>query len=465
VARSPRQTALTPPPDKGSSLSGAPGAAVSAPVPRRGKLTNRLIEKAGPLATDYVIWDSTEHTPPGFGLRVWPARDGRPPRKAFILHYRAGGRERKLTLGRYGDLSVDAARKLAFAAKSSVAHGSDPAADKAKARHGLTLREAIPRFIEAVERKKKLRTAYEYKRVLTKYVAPTLGRRRLDDLDAADVNRLHEQYHKTRTQANRILTVLSSLCSWAAQAGLRSEGKVNPCSGVERYREEGKERFLTGEEIVRISDALVRAEREGLVPAPKRRMTRKTGATAKHRPKTADVPIPASPGTVNAIRLLMLTGARKNEVLRLRWADVDLERSEINLSDTKTGRSSRPIGAPAAQLLAELPHSGPYVFPGERTGKPIEGVRRLWDAVRYDAKLEDVRLHDLRHTMASTAAGEGLSLLLIGRMLGHKHAATTQRYAHLADAPVKAATDRTANVIAAFLEDGRKRAALARGQG
>jgi integrase len=408
-----------------------------------------------------VIWDSTKHAPPGFGLRVWPAREGRAPTKTFILHYRARGRERKLTLGRLGPLSVDAARKLALAAKSSVAHGSDPAADKAKARHGLTLREAIQRFIEAVERKKKLRTAYEYRRVFKKYITPILGRRRLDDLDTADVMRLHGRYHTTPTQANRILTVLSSLCSWAAQAGLRGEGKVNPCSRVERYPESAKERFLTGEEIVRISEALARAEREGLAPAPKRRMARKTGATAKHRPKAADLPVHASPGAVNAIRLLMLTGARKNEILRLRWADVDLERSALHLSDTKTGRSARPIGAPAAQLLSELPHSGPYVFPGKRAGKPIESVRRLWDAVRYDAKLEEVRLHDLRHTMASTAAGEGLSLLLIGKMLGHKHAATTQRYAHLADAPVKTATDRTANVIAAFLEDGKQRAARA----
>jgi integrase len=271
--------------------------------------------------------------------------------------------------------------------------------------------------------------------------------------------------HKTPTQANRILTVLSSLCSWAAQAGLRGEGKVNPCSRVERFPESAKERFLTGEEIVRISDALVRAEREGLPPAPSRRMARKTGATAKHRPKTADLPIPASPGTVNAIRLLMLTGARKNEILRLKWSDVDLERSTLNLSDTKTGRSSRAIGAPAVKLLAALPRSGPYVFPGAREGNPLEGVRRLWDAARHEARLGDVRLHDLRHTMASVLAGEGQSLLLIGKLLGHKNAATTQRYTHLTDAPVKAAADRAAGTMAAFLVGSTQRAALARGQG
>ena len=415
---------------------------------RRAKLTNRLVEKALPVKTDYVIWDEEV---PGFGLRVWPSREGRAARKSFVLQYRAGGRERKLTLGQFGPLSAEAARRLALSAKASVAHGIDPAAEKEKARRGVTLREAIPRFLETVEKKKKLRTASEYLRVLTKYVAPTLGRRRLDDLDAADVMRLHQRFHETPTQANRILTVLSSLCSWAAQAGLRSDGKLNPCSRVERYPETQCERFLTGEEIARVGDALVRAETVGLPPAPWRRRSSGVGPTAKHRPRSADVPTPASSESVNAIRLLMLTGARKNEILQLKWSDVDLRRGLLGLHDTKTGRSQRPIGAPAVKLLSELTRSGPFVFPGERPGKPLEGVRRLWDAVRVEAKLEGVRLHDLRHTLASVAAGQGLSLLLIGKMLGHKHAATTQRYAHLADEPAKAAADQTSGAMAAMI--------------
>jgi integrase len=418
------------------------------------KLTKRVADSIRPSGSPLIVWDTDLK---GFGLSLTATGA-----KSFVVQYRTqGGRSgttRRLTLGRYGTLTVEEARALAKRALGGVAKGEDPAGERQKQRRASTLRELVDRYVESLEGKKRPTTAAEYARILKVYVIPAVGARKVAEISPTDVDRLHRQMKATPAQANRTLAVLSAMLTWATKSGLRDPALPNPCVMVEWYPERARERFLSASELRRLGDALIKAETTGLPPAPNRRRKPKSAKTAKHRPKSADEPLPADPFQVAAIRLLMLTGARRNEILKLRWDEVDLERGILTLGDSKTGRSVRPIGAPAVQLLASLPRLGEHVLPGRTGEKPIEGLRRLWDAVRHEAELPEVRLHDLRHTMASVAAGEGQSLLIIGKVLGHKRAATTQRYAHLADDPVKAAADKTAGTISALLSGSPLRA-------
>lgn len=245
---------------------------------------------------------------------------------------------------------------------------------------------------------------------------------------------------------------------WSESRGYRPRGS-NPCRDVGKFPEQSRERFLSAEEVGRLGAALTKAEKEGLPPAPMYRLRASSEKTAKHRPKSADTPIPANPFAVAAIRFLLLTGWREQEALTLRWSDVDLARGRSTLADTKSGRSHRAIGAPLPALLASLRqlHGSSHVFPGAKPGMPLREIRRVWTAVRHEASLDDVRLHDLRHTVASFAVGSGHSLYLTGKLLGHARAETTAKYAHLADDARKATADRVSAEIAAALDGGEAR--------
>jgi integrase len=197
---------------------------------------------------------------------------------------------------------------------------------------------------------------------------------------------------------------------------------VNPCKHVEKFKEQGRERFLTPEELVRIGQAIAEAERSGSEPL----------------------------AALAALRMLFLTGMRRGEVLSLRWPEVDLERGVLTLPDSKTGAKVVRIGAPAVELLSGLPREAknPHVFPGRKEGSAFVGLPWVWYRLREKAKLPDVRIHDARHSFASVAASGGSSLLIIGALLGHKRAATTQKYTHLQDDPVRAVADSTSRTIA-----------------
>jgi integrase len=155
-----------------------------------------------------------------------------------------------------------------------------------------------------------------------------------------------------------------------------------------------------------------------------------------------------NPIALAAIRLLVLTGCRKSEILTLQWDHVDFERSCLRLPDSKTGAKVVQLGAPALAVLAKFPRVENYVLPGAAAGKHLVGLPRVWERLRKRAKLTDVRLHDLRHSFASVGAASGDSLLVIGKLLGHRDPKTTSRYAHLADDPLKAAADRISTNIA-----------------
>ena len=227
----------------------------------------------------------------------------------------------------------------------------------------------------------------------------------------------------------------------------------NPAHQIAFYDEHPRERFLTPAEVAKLGEALERALNIGLAAAPNRRRKPGDPSKRKHVPKSLK-PIPANPFAVAAVRFLLLSGWREREALTLRWEDVDLENARVTLPDTKTGRSVRRLGAPAVALLNSLPRikKSPYVFPGRDPKKPLVEINRLWYAARHAAGLDDVRLHDLRHSFASTIASAGGSLLMIRALLGHKDTQTSARYAHLFDDPVRATADATAGQLVAWLD-------------
>ncbi len=297
-----------------------------------------------------------------------------------------------------------------------------------------------------------------------KHVVPALGSRRVVDLQPADIAKLHRSLRGTPYLANRVLALLGSFFGYAERQGERPRHS-NPAYDIEPYRELSRERFLTPAEIARLGGALTTAAKVGL-SVPPEMQGKSRGMSAKRRAKLtgrkrgpykrkekAPRIQPANPFAVAAIRFLILTGWREREALTLKWADLDLERSLATLPDTKTGKSTRIIGAPARLLLDELPRieKSPYVFPGQSPDKPLVEINRLWYAVRHAAKLDGVRLHDLRHSFASVSASSGGSLLMIGKLLGHKESATTAKYAHLLPDPVKAAADAASSQVAAWL--------------
>jgi integrase len=280
---------------------------------------------------------------------------------------------------------------------------------------------------EHVRSKLKTSTAREYERTARLYIVPRVGRRPIGELKRQDIAKLHHELNGTPYQANRTLALLSKFFGWAEKHGLRPDGS-NPCRHVEKYREGRRERFLSQAELARLGDALREAEQDKS----------------------------CSPWAIAAIRLLTFTGARRNEILTLRWEHVSEEHGCLMLPDSKTGRKAVHLNPPALDVLDAIPRleGNPYVICGEKAGRHLVNLEKPWRRIRAVAKLDDVRLHDLRHSFASVAASGGQSLVVIGKMLGHSQPATTARYAHLADDPVKAASDAVGRHIAAAMDGG-----------
>lgn len=412
-------------------------------------LTKRTVDALKTASKDEFVWDDELS---GFGLKLTSSG-----RKTYVIQYRIPGLGRRgfakrITLGEHGVLTPEEARRLARRELGKVAQGSNPAADRAARRAAPTVTEFGERYLEDVSATRKPNTAVEYRRLWGKHVAPALGSRQVADVAQADVRRLHRSFAKTPYLANRLVAMLGAFFTYASREGVAQPN--NPAHGVEFFPEKARERFLTPKEFGQLGKALARAEQSGLPPAPNHRRKPRNKATAKHRPKNFDSPIPANPFAVAAIRLLTLTGCRESEILSLRWDAVDFERGYLRLADTKTGKSNRPLSQSAAALLATLPRirGNPFVLPGAKSGQHLKEIKRIWYAVRYAAGLADVRLHDLRHSYASVPAASGESLLVVRSLLGHKRLATTERYAHLGDDPVKRAADRTASDIAGWLD-------------
>jgi integrase len=276
-----------------------------------------------------------------------------------------------------------------------------------------------------------------------------LGTPKADKLTRLQIGRLHSSLAETPFQANRVLAVVGSVYAFADRTGIVGEG-TNPARGIDKFKESRRERFLTGEELERLGSAIREAETTGIPWT-----VDETKPAAKHVPKAKRV-TRIGPSAVAALRLLLFTGCRLREILHLRWEHVDFERGCLFLPDSKSGRKTVILNAPALAVLNALERIGPYVVPGDNPAQPRHDLKRPWDAVTKQAGLVGVRLHDLRHTYASFGAGGGLGLPIIGRLLGHAQATTTARYAHLDNDPLRRASEAIAGRIAAALEGNQK---------
>lgn len=406
-------------------------------------LTKRAIEAAtfdpaGPV--QQVLWDGKLS---GFGCRLY-SRGA----KSFVVQYRnAAGRARMLTLGKYGTLTVDEARKLARRTLGAVAKGEDPAEARRATREGDTVRDLCRAYLERYAKKHR-RSWRSDDRRMRLYILPELGARKLDEIRKADIVRWHANASdRSPVEANRSLELLRAMFNKAPDWGMVPEDRANPATRVKKNAERSRDRWVTPEELPALVEAI---EAEG------------------------------NPYMVALFKLYLLTGCRKNELLRLRWSDLNLTRCEIRLTEAKTGARTVPLSAPAMAIFKELPRAvgNAFVFPGNKPGAPLNNVTKAWRRVRarlwlamnperaaelraaaerdvqrkhvpktgdmVEARLlklveeqahgpDAVRLHDLRRTVGAWMATSGKSLPIVGKVLGHASTAATVVYARIAD--------------------------------
>ena len=372
------------------------------------KLTKRAVEALKANGADTVYWDG-ELT--GFGIRV--RKSGR---KNYVLQTRIDGKLRWFTIGQHGRVTVDEARAAALEILAATKKGIDPRDANAKREAEPVMAELGRRFLEEyVPVHCKPSTQGEYRRSVELFIDPAIGEMRISEVQRKDIAKLHFDMHDKPYQANRTLGVLSKMFSLAEVWGLRPDGS-NPCRHVKRYKERKRERFLSPEETERLGEVLREAETE-------------------------------MPSAVAAFRLLLLTGCRLSEVQFLRWEYV--KNDCIELPDAKTGGRVVPLGPEARSVLANLPREedNPWVIAGKVPGSHITDLQKPWRRIRARAELEDVRIHDLRHSYASRALALGESLTMIGKLLGHTQVQTTARYAHLARDSIQNAAARITGSI------------------
>ena len=378
------------------------------------RITKRTVDALGPAERERIVWDDDIT---GFGVRVHPTG-----RKVYIVKYRHEGRSVKVTIGPHGPVTPAAARAKAAEIVTLAKTGRDVAGRTPRARGSATMADLARRFMdEYTPAHLKPSTARLYRKIIDNRILPRLGKRRVSDIGKSDVAALHHDMRDVPDHANRTLSVLSRMLTLAEVWEMRPEG-ANPCRHVKRYPEHKRERFLSDEEYGRLGAALRDAEREGFT----------------------------SPTAIAAIRLLMLTGCRSGEIMSLRWEHVELEKGELRLPDSKTGSKVVHLGDPAIGVLRDIPRmeGNPWVLPGTKSGKHVTYLHDSWRRILERAGIENLRIHDLRHSFASGGLLVGEGLPMIGKLLGHSKVQTTARYAHLANDPVKAAANRIASRIA-----------------
>jgi integrase len=431
----------------------------------RDKITKRSVETIEPGECDVFLWDRELL---GFGCKITPKG-----RRTYVLQYSKDGRDRRVTIGRHGiDLTAEQARKEAQRLRGEVASGKDPAEEKSREHvAGATVADLAGRYIvEYATPHKKPSGIAQDRRNIDNHIVPLIGHSLLSQIDKDDIARLMREISAGKTAkdektklhgrriveggpivANRVAALLSKMFALAEDWKLRAPG-TNPCRGVRRYAEHKVERFLSTAEMARLGAALAAAERgelmldDGIVPDVP--VKRKRGGQLK-----AGLPRSENPAAIAAVRLLLLTGCRLGEILNLRWAHVDIDRHLLLLPDSKTGAKAVYLSEAAIRVLRaiEKKPGHPYVLPGRQADRPLLTIRKPWQNLCAAAKLSDLRIHDLRHSFASVGAAGGLSLPMIGALLGHSQPATTARYAHLAASPIHEAADAVGAAIVTAL--------------
>lgn len=401
------------------------------------KLTKRMIDAIRPSQGDCFLWDSDLS---GFGLRV---RAG--GTKTFIAQYRAGGGRsgltRRFTIGRYGTLTVEEARLEARKVLLAAAQGQDPAGNRRTKRKEMRVSEMINQFAKTGTEHLKARNRRYMLARLQHHVVPILGSRKISEVRIGDVEQMMRDVKAGKTAkdekwgpharvivrggagaATKAVRDLSAVYSFA----IRQEwAKYNPCAPVKKPADRRRSRFLTLEEVKRLGAALTELEADG-----------------------------ANPKAIAIMRLWALTGCRRNEIAGLKWSEIDFDRACLALSNSKTGRSVRPLASAAVAILkSQIPIDGSdFVFPSD--SDPLvfyQGTKRHWARAIKLAKLPGVSPHTLRHTIGSAAVSTGETLAMTGALLGHASQQATSIYAHMQQDPARRAADRVVAPIATAL--------------
>lgn len=370
------------------------------------KLTEVLLDSLVPSNRDQYLFDTVIAS---FGYRLTPAGKG-----IYVV-----GRNPRHTVGFRPPLRLTEARELAAQMLVDIRIGRDPklarrTRARAVAAGHMLVAQLIDKWLDDhVRPKLKPSTISDYERLVAQHIKPILGHLPVQQVVRDDVVQLHLALKRTPRQANYVVTVLHAIFNFAEDLGLRPHGS-NPAKRIKRYREGKVERFLSEDEIAKVADGINTAERIGKI----------------------------GPHVACGLRLALFTGARSGEITAIQWSHIDWERKFIRLPDSKTNEPRTiHLSDAAIEVLRSIPRVGPYVVAGAINGEPFKNLWRAWTIVRSLAGLPDVRLHDLRHSYASLAAGRGVSLQMIGKLLGHKVPATTQRYAHLARDAAAAVND------------------------
>lgn len=402
------------------------------------KITKQLVDSITPGEKDQFIWDSVVK---GFGLKVTPSGS-----KVFIVQYRdptmRGSRPSRVTIGKFGSpWTADNARAQAKRILGMVATGNDPTKIKAAHKTALTVAELCDVYLERGVSMKKESTIATDRGRIERHIKPLLGRLKVSQVTKQEVRKFISDVAAGKTArdvrtglrgraivtggkgtATRTAGLLSGIFAFAIEAGYL---ETNPVHGVPKFKGKKHERFLTLSEIRTIGGILTSMEGEGV-----------------------------NPKALSIIRLLALTGARRGEIVNLKRSEVDLDSRTLRLADSKTGQKNIPLNRAAIEILsriiaADQPKRSAFLFPAETGDGPYNGVPKVWRVVRDRIGDPTLRLHDLRHSFASLAVSQGASLPMIGALLGHANSATTQRYAHLSDDPVRGATEMVGNAISA----------------
>ena len=358
-------------------------------------LTKKLIDNIEATTNEQVFYDIKTT---GLHLKVSPAG-----KKGFYLYFRTqNGEQKRPKLGDFGIMALEQARDKARVMLGELAKGNDPT--KQNQRDGVTLSQFYPLFVkDHFDKHIKPSTTRTYHSLLTTVILPALGKRRLDTITRSDVEAMMNRNSNRPTTANHALVLLKLMLDKAQQWELMPPA-LNACSNISKFKTQPKERYLSNEEIASLINALNQFEQAQL----------------------------AQQNAITLIRLLMMTGCRKNEIVMLRWDELELDEGVLRLKDSKTGRKDVILSKDAINILqTALNNHSEYVFPGKDGIKPIQGLQKIWERVRKTAGLDDVRIHDLRHTFASVAVSNGIPLYEVGRLLGHASMQSTQRYAHL----------------------------------
>ena len=387
-------------------------------------LSNRTVAALA-VERDMVFWDR-ELT--GFGVRVYPTGG-----KVFVAQARGPdgpdkpNKGRRITVGRHPVLSAEQARQRAALIIARVKAGEDPVPLPLPAKYagGPTVADLARRYLEQhVAIRCKPKTQRTARSVVNRHIVPALGKLPIAAVERHHVMALHESLCETPAMANMTVEVLTHMYKLANGWEMVPEDCEDPCQSIPMNPKRKRERFLTDAEFTRLGQVLDEVSRKGSR---------------------------ISAGAVATIRLLMLTGCRRNEILTLLWEHVDLDKAAIRIVDGKTGSRTVHLSPSAVGVLAALPRKpgNPWVIPGAKPGKHMTDIDGAWESIRARAGLHDVRIHDIRHSFASRALALGEGLPIIGRLLGHRRVETTARYAHLARDSVREAAERIAVSIAA----------------